>query len=149
MGIRLSDEARRYLGAFTDVTGARATDCVVDEEIVFVVEPDDMGRAIGPDGRTVDALEERLGRPIVLIEDAAHADVFAANALAPAAVYDVAIESREEGEVAVATVDDADVGVAIGRDGARIERARRLLDRHFEVADIEVRGADSTKDGLK
>ena len=139
MGIHLTDAARRYLSAFADVTGARATDCIVNDEIVFVVEPDDMGRAIGTHGRTVKGLEERLGKEVVLVEDAEFPEVFVANALAPAAVYDVELETQDGESVAIASVDPDDVGVAIGRDGERIARAKHLAGRHFDIADIEVR----------
>ena len=40
--------------------------------------------------------------------------------------------------VAVAEVDDADHGAAIGTDGRNIHKARRLADRHFDIDDIEL-----------
>ena len=139
MAIRLSDAARQHIAAFTAATGATAVDCVLeDDTVVFVVEPDDMAQAIGPGGETVAALERQLGTSVVLVEHAPDAAPFVANALAPAAVYRVTIDERDEQTVAIATVDSADVGVAIGRDGARIERARRLAARHVGVDDIEI-----------
>lgn len=139
MAIRLTDEARQHIAAFTAATGATAVDCVLeDDTVVFVVDPDDMARAIGPGGETVDALERQLGASVVLIEDAPDPDTFVANALAPAAVYAVRIDERAEDTVAIATVDPADVGVAIGRNGARIDRARRLAARHVGVDEIEI-----------
>lgn len=139
MGIRLDDEARRLLAVFSEHTGATAVDCLVhDDTVTFVVDPDGMADAIGPDGRTVRALEDRLDRRVILIERADRPEHFVANALAPAAVYDVSIQDGE----AVASVDAADVGVAIGADGERIERARRVVARHFDIDDIAVESAD-------
>ncbi len=144
MGIRLDDEARRYLAAFGEKTAVTATDCLVTESaVVFVVPPAGMADAIGPDGRTVRALEDRLDREVVLVEDADRAADFVANALAPAAVYEVTVEERGDTTVAVATVDADDVGVAIGTDGIRIDRARRLAGRHFAIDDIELESTGS------
>ena len=140
MGITLSDRERRFIALLEDLTDATARDCVVDEDrdrVAFVVAPGDMAKAIGPDGRAVERLEERIGREVVLVEDADDPRTFVANALAPAAVYDVTV-SRGDETVAYAEVDDADRGVAIGTDGRNIETARVLAARHFDVDDVRL-----------
>ncbi len=140
MAITLSDEARQYLATFEATTDAQAFDCLIEDDgktLVFVVVPEDMAAAIGPGGEMVDRLEARFDARIVLVEDADRAPDFVANALAPAAVYDVLVEENGD-RVAQVTVDPDDMGVAIGREGERIERARRLAARHFEIDDIEL-----------
>lgn len=140
MAIRLSDEARRNIVAFESLTGVTAVDCIDDEagdRLVFVVERGEMGAAIGPGGETVDELEAQLGRDVRLIENADTAEVFVANALAPAAVYGVTISENDE-TVAYAEVDDADKGVAIGPDGQNIALARQLAARHFDIDDVQL-----------
>lgn len=140
MPLRLSDEARRYIVAFDEVTGATATDCIVDDEgdrLVFVVAAGEMGAAIGSGGETVDRLEEEFGRDVRLIEDAESAEDFVANALTPAAVYNVTISENDD-TVAYVEVDEADKGVAIGRDGQNIALARRLAERHFDLDDVRL-----------
>jgi N utilization substance protein A len=134
----ISDDARQYIGVFEEETGATATDCVVeDDRVVFVVAPGEMGDAIGPGGQTVHALEERLGTEVQLVEGADTPEAFVANALAPAVVYNVTI-SENDTTVAYAEVDRDDRGIAIGEGGRNIETARLLLDRHFDVDDIQL-----------
>jgi N utilization substance protein A len=156
MRVTLSDDARRRIAVFEETTGATARDCLAStpadgangtddnsgEEngnlrLVFVVKAGEMARAIGPDGRTVGRVETKLGADVALVEDAATAEAFVANALAPAAVYNVTI-SENDSTVAYAEVDPADTGVAIGRDGRNIEAARRLAKRHFDVDDVQL-----------
>lgn len=140
MKVRLSDEARRLLAAFEDETEANAVDCVVDEDedrVIFVVAAGDMGTAIGPGGSRVDTLEDKLGRDVVLVEDAPTPEGFVANALTPAAVYNVTI-SENDTTVAYAEVAHEDKGVAIGADGKNIEAAKTLANRHFEIDDIQL-----------
>lgn len=140
MVVTLSDEARRYIALFEDETDVTARDCIVDDEfdrVVLVVPAGEMGRAIGPGGNRVERVEEQVGRDVELVEDADTAAAFVANALAPAAVYNVTM-SENDTTVAYAEVDSDDRGVAIGRDGRNIELARRLARRHFDVDDVEL-----------
>jgi len=138
--VTISDEARRYIGAFEDVTGAPARDCLVEDggdRLVFLVAPGEMATAIGQDGETVRRLEERLDAEVRLVEDADDAAAFVANALAPAVVHNVTI-SENDTTVAYVEVDDQDKGVAIGTEGRNIEVARRLAERHFDIADVQL-----------
>lgn len=141
MGITLSDRERRFIALLEEESGAAVRDCVVEDDgrLLFVVAPDDMAAAIGPDGRTVRGLEERLDREIRLVADAERAEDFVANALAPAAVYGVDVEEDEDGRtVATADVDPDDRGAAIGAGGRNVEAARLLSKRHFDVDDVRI-----------
>jgi N utilization substance protein A len=138
MRVTLSDDARQYIALFEDVTGATARDCLVyDDRVVILVAAGEMGRAIGPDGRTIGRVEERIGRAVDLVEDADTPEAFVASALAPAAVRHVTI-SEQNDRVAYAEVPEADRGVAIGAGGRNVETARRLARRHHEIDDIQL-----------
>ena len=140
MPVTLSDEARQYIALLDEETDVAATDCVVDDEygrVVFVVPPGTMGRVIGPGGEHVKRLERKIGRDVEVVEGADTPGAFVANALAPAAVYNVTVSGGDT-TVAYAEVDHDDTGVAIGKDGRNIELARRLAKRHFDVDEIEL-----------
>jgi N utilization substance protein A len=138
--VTLTDEARRYIAVLEEETDVGATDCVVDDEydrVVFVVPPGSMGRVIGPGGEYVERLERKLGRDVEVVEGATTPEDFVANALAPAAVYNVTV-SENDTTVASAEVDHDDTGVAIGKGGRNIDLARRLVERHFGIDEIEL-----------
>ena len=153
MGVTLDDEARQYLAVFEDVTGVDGTDCILqggaveddgdedgtaaDDRLIVVVSSDRMGEAIGPGGRTIQRFEDRIGMAVRLVEDADDPEDFVANALAPAAVYNVTISENED-TVAYVEVADEDRGVAIGSNGRTIEAARRLAERHFGIDDVQL-----------
>ncbi len=84
-----------------------------------------MADAIGPGGQTVERVEERLGREVKLVEAAETAEDFVANALAPAAVYNVTVSENDD-TVAYVEVAQEDRGAAIGREGRNIDAARQL-----------------------
>jgi N utilization substance protein A len=140
MAITLSDEARRLLILFEDETDATVRDCVLHDDydqILFLIAAGDMPDAVGPDGMHVSRVEERIGRDVKLVEDAEDPGHFVANALAPAAVYNVTISENND-RVAYVEVADEDRGAAIGRDGRNIDAARLLAARHHDVDAIEL-----------
>ncbi|QRV16687.1 NusA-like transcription termination signal-binding factor [Haloterrigena salifodinae] len=145
MGVTLDDDARQYLAAFEDVTDVSGQDCLVtdgptadaDERLIVVVSSGQMSEAIGPGGRTVRQYEERVGKPVRLVEDADDPEAFVANALSPAAVYNVTISENDD-TVAYVEVADEDRGVAIGSNGQTIEAARTLARRHFGIDDVQL-----------
>ncbi|SDC99712.1 NusA-like transcription termination signal-binding factor [Natrinema hispanicum] len=140
MGVTLADDARQYLAAFEDVTGVAGRDCLVTDggdRLLIVVERGGMGEAIGPDGRTIQRFEDRVDAQVRLVEDAADPETFVANALAPAAVYNVTISENND-TVAYVEVAEADHGVAIGTNGRTIEAARTLAKRHFDIDDVQL-----------
>ena len=144
MVVTLSDTARQFIALFEDETGATARDCVVfeaegedDERVVFLVKPGDMAQAIGSGGETVRKIEGQLDRDVTLVEDADTAEAFVANALAPAAVYNVTISEDDE-IVAYAEVDSEDTGIAIGENGRNITAAEKLAKRHYDIDDIQL-----------
>ncbi|AUG48565.1 transcription elongation factor NusA [Haloarcula taiwanensis] len=140
MRVELSDEARRLVALFEDEAAVTVRDCVVDEEhdqVVYLVKRGEMADAIGPGGQTVERVEERLGREVKLVEAAETAEDFVANALAPAAVYNVTVSENDD-TVAYVEVAQEDRGAAIGREGRNIDAARQLAKRHFDIDGIEL-----------
>jgi N utilization substance protein A len=142
MRVSLSDRERQFIGVFEEETGATARDCIVvdgDDEtrVVFLVAAGQMGQAIGPGGQRVAKLEERLGKPVDLVEDADTPEAFVASVLSPAAVRHVTI-SEQNDRVAYVEVPDDERGAAIGRGGRNIEVARRLAARHYDIDDIQL-----------
>jgi N utilization substance protein A len=97
-----------------------------------------MDVAIGPNGRTVKRLQDRIGKSVELVEDADSPETFVANALAPAAVYGVEVVEEKDEVIAVADVDEADKGAAIGSNGRNVAGARLLANRHFGVTEIRI-----------
>ncbi|ARS89208.1 NusA-like transcription termination signal-binding factor [Natrarchaeobaculum aegyptiacum] len=121
----------------TIVADSDGVDSAAADRLIVVVSSGQMGEAIGPDGRTVKRFEERVDLPVRLVEAADDPETFVANALAPAAVYNVTISENED-TVAYVEVAEADRGVAIGSSGRTIEAARVLADRHFDVDDVQL-----------
>ena len=138
MRVTLSDDAKRFMRLFAEEADINPRDCLVESDrVVVLVPPDGMADAIGPDGHTVEQIEQKAGRDIELIADADTPAAFVESTLAPAAVRGVTVSEQGDRVAYVEVVED-DRGIAIGSDGRRIETARKLADRHHDIDDIQL-----------
>jgi N utilization substance protein A len=130
------------IATFERITGASAVDVVRDddgERIIFVVREKQLGKAIGRGGANVKAAADAFGRTIDVVEIADSPEEFVKSALAPARVEAVKIIVHRDGNrVASVTVKSEDRGIAIGRDGRNVARARILARRHFDLNNVVI-----------
>ncbi len=136
---------RRYIEELRILTRSTAVDCVVDEKfdrIIYVIKPGDMGLAIGKKGEHIKKLQKVLGKKIEMVEYSEELGTFVANLFRPAEVADLQVD-KESGKVDVFIKKKGDIGIAIGRGGAAVEKARILLRRFFnlEMGEITWAGA--------
>jgi len=137
MSIRLTEEEMRYMSLFERMTDAVVRDCVErDDTVVFVVDAGEMGKAIGKGGANIDRVRRSLDKEVEVVEFSEEEADFVANAFQPAAIDDVEVVEEDGGKVAYVDVDDSDKGLAIGKDGENIAKAKELARRHYEFDDI-------------
>jgi N utilization substance protein A len=133
---------RRYIEELRILTRATAVDCIIDEKfdrIIYLIRPGDMGLAIGKGGENSKKLQRALGKKIEMVEYSEDLRAFIENIFKPAEVSD--IRMREDiGKVDVYIRRKADLGIAIGKGGATVEKARLLLKRffHHDVGEVLV-----------
>ena len=140
--IKLTAEEMRYIALFQDLTRATVRDCIIDNNenrIIFLVKPGDMGLAIGRNGINIKRLKKLLGRNIEVVEHADTIEELAKNALAPARVLNVKVFQTPSGKKKViVTVNPQDKGIAIGKAGRNVARARMILKRYFDIDSVIV-----------
>lgn len=140
--VKLSIEDMQMIASFDRITGAAAVDVIRYEEgrrITFVVRAKQLGKAIGRGGSNIRAVIDAFGIPVDVVEMAETSEAFVKNALAPARVEKVKIsEMRDGGLIAHVTVQKEDRGIAIGKDGRNVARARILSKRHFGIGNVVI-----------
>jgi len=140
--IKLSMDDMAMIARFEQITGAAAIDIIRDDEgkrVIVVVRAKQLGKAIGRGGVNVKAASDVFGRAVDVVEMAETVEEFVKSALAPARVEAVKIiEHRDGNKVASVTVKNEDRGIAIGRDGRNVARARILVKRHFDLDNVVI-----------
>jgi N utilization substance protein A len=124
---------RRYIEELRILTKSTALDCVIDDRfdrVIYVIRQGDMGLAIGKKGENIRRLQTVLGKRIEMVEYAEIADAFVVNIFKPAEVAGIE-RTPENGPVNVLVKKKSDLGIAIGKGGCNIEKARVLCRRFF------------------
>lgn len=138
---------RRYIEELRILTKSVAVDCLVDDKfdrIIYVIKPGDMGLAIGKRGDNIRKMQKVLGRRIEMVEYAESEKDFITNIFKPAEVVDVRQDQIGE-KLDVVVGEKSQLGIAIGKGGSTVEKARLLVKRFFghEIGDIVLREADT------
>ncbi|MBS3814948.1 MAG: NusA-like transcription termination signal-binding factor [Hadesarchaea archaeon] len=139
MKIKLDSDKIRKISLFEKVTGATAIDCVESQDgnrLTFIVKKNEIGKAIGKNGKNISKVREKLGKSVDVVEYAKDPAKFISNIFSSVDLEEVNIIDSEEGKIAKVKVDRSEKGKVVGRDGWNIKRARELLARHHEVSDI-------------
>lgn len=140
--VRLDEECLAMISKYESITGAGSRDCLVDDKnnrIIFVVNPGEMGRAIGKGGVAIKRASNEMGRQIEVVEYSEDRDQFISNCFLPAKVVSIIYEQDPDGrEIALVNVNEDDYGLAIGRGGKNIWKAKMLASRQHEVDEVRL-----------
>ena len=140
----LGFKERRYIEELRILTHATALDCVIDdrfERILYVIKKGVMGVAIGKNGDNIRKLSRVLGKRIEMVEFDEEPGVFIGNMFKPAEVSNVFFD--EEGSVRVLIKRKENLGLAIGKNGSTIEKAKLLTARFYNCSIVDVSAEDA------
>ncbi|EZQ03088.1 MULTISPECIES: NusA-like transcription termination signal-binding factor [Acidianus] len=139
--IKLTQEEIRYMSLFQEVTRVTAKDCILDEEngrIIFLVPAQEMGLAIGKAGANVKRLRKAIGKDIEIVAYSDNLEDMAKNLMAPARVRSVKVVDSDTKKTIYITVDPQDKGLAIGKSGKNVTRAKLILKRYMDIDSVVV-----------
>jgi N utilization substance protein A len=121
---------------FERMTGARLKDCIVGEnQVVFIIEPGFMGKAIGPRGANVRRLEDALKKKVKMVEFAHELVSFIKNLAYPIDVKEV---TETDGVVVITPPDLKSRGLLIGRNAQTLRAYEAVVQRFFPIKELRV-----------
>jgi len=139
--VKLTEDCMRLISQFESLTGAGSRDCVVDDRngrLIFVVNPGDMGLAIGKKGASIKKASEVMGKKIEVVEYNNNPEQFIKNCFLPALVVGMRFEGEPDQQTVTVDIRDEDRGIAIGKEGKNIFKAKKLALRQHNIADIQI-----------
>jgi N utilization substance protein A len=145
--IVLTEDCMRLISQFERLTGAGSRDCVMDDRnnrLIFVVNPGEMGLAIGKKGASIKKAMEVMGKKIEVVEYSPSPEQFLKNCFLPAQVTSVVFEQEDDGTVARIEVRPEDRGIAIGKEGKNIFKAKKLALRQHNISDVTLVTEENT-----
>lgn len=139
MKIKYDISLMGFMSLFESMTGAQIKDCYADDVlkcITFIVQPGQLGRAIGKKAVNVKRMQEKINKNIRVIEFNPDMLEFIKNMVAPLKVE--RINQNEDGTVIITGPDTKTKGLLIGRNAQNLRNLENNVRRHFEVKEIRV-----------
>jgi len=138
MPVTFDTETIRLITLFENVTGAPVKDCLIDENILYlIIDEGKVGIAIGKNGNSVKHAENLIGKTIKLFEYATTLEKFVKN-LIPQAT-EVKIEDKDGKKIVVVHVEKKDRALVIGRDSKNLKLFKEILHRSYSIDELNVR----------
>ena len=134
MNRTIDSDAMALINTFESSTGAAVKDCIVNEKVLFIVEENQMGKAIGKNGINIKKMEYLLKKKIKLAEFNNDAAQFVKNLAYP---NEVQVE-KKDGAIIVHCNDSNTRAMVIGRERQNINHISDIIKRYFDVKEIKV-----------
>lgn len=127
--ITLNQEIIGFINVFENVTKAEVKDCFFEgEKIVFVVNPGNMGLAIGKGGRNINQVSSLLHKKVDVIEFNPDPVLFAKSLLLPVKPKEVILK---DGVVTIVSHDIKEKGRIYGRERTNFKRIQEIVSKYF------------------
>jgi transcription termination/antitermination protein NusA len=133
--VKYDSDLIKLITLFESMTGAKVKDCISGEKLTFIVEENNMGRAIGRNGSNIKRLENALKKKIKLAEFSDDPAQFVRNLVYPA---DVAETKNENGIITVRCRDSNTRAMLIGRNRQNISGINSIVKRFFDVKEVKI-----------
>jgi N utilization substance protein A len=136
--VKIDNELFQTVAHFSKQSGVTPKDVIVgqDGSLNFVVEQQDIGRAVGPQGRNVHNLEQALNRRVRIIAYASDLPTFIQNVIRPLQIADMGIEA---GIVTLQAADNRSRSLLIGRAAQHLRTFEAIIQRFFpDVKELKV-----------
>ena len=133
--IKYDSELIKLITLFESMTGASVKDCIADDKLTFIVDENEMGKAIGKGGANIKRLENALKKRIRVIEYNNDITQFVRNMAYPSQVAEI---KNEDGIVTINGKDSNTRAMLIGRNRQNLIQINDIVKRYFEVKEIKV-----------
>ena len=133
--IKYDSDIIKLMTLFESMTGAKVKDCISGEKTLFVIEENEMGKAIGRNGSNIKRIESVLKRKIKLAEFSSDVAQFIRNMAYPAQIAEI---KQENGAIIIQGKDSNSKAMLIGRDRQNLNHLTDIVKRYFEINEIKV-----------
>lgn len=126
----------RIMSMFERMTNVQLKDCIsLPGEFVFIVNQNNVGKAVGNKGRNVHLLENALKSRIKIVEFSDDPVNFIKNLIYPLQATDV---ESVDGQVILTVGDGRTRSMLIGRNASNLRSFEAIVQRYFPIKEIRV-----------
>jgi len=132
--IKYDSEIMKLMTLFESMTGAKLKDCILNERLLFIVEENEIGKAIGKKGSNIKRLENMLNKRIKVVEFNPDVLQFIKNMLYP--LQTSGIENNND--IIEIRSDTKTKSLIIGRNQQNLKNLISIVKRFFDIQEIKV-----------
>lgn len=126
----------KVMSLFETVTRAKLKDCIKNPSgFLFVVEQNEVGKAVGSHGKNVHSLENALKSRVKIVEFNDNPVSFIKNLIYPLQVAEVV---SVDGNLVLTAQDSKTRGMLIGRNATTLRSFEAIVQRYFPVNEVKV-----------
>jgi transcription termination/antitermination protein NusA len=126
----------KLIALFEQVTHAGVKDCIETPNMfLFIVNPFELGKAVGKQGSNVKRLEFMLKKKVKVVEFSEERNQFLANLLMPVTEFSIVEEGKK---LKIQTINHAARGLIIGRAASNLRFLEDVVRRFYDVEEIIV-----------
>ncbi len=130
--IELTSDDLKYFSEFEKVTKVTPNDyTITPNTIVFLVNQEALGKAIGKNGVNINRLKGVFKKRIIIVADSNDPEIFIKNMLYNVNILNIEMREAMSEKALFLTIDEKDRGIAIGKDGERIKMIKTFLKEKF------------------
>jgi NusA-like KH domain protein len=136
--IKYSEEQMKFMSYFESVTKTKVKDCFTDLRsiLTFVVEQNQIIKAVGKNASNVQLLEKKLNKKIRIVEYSSDLKVFVKNLVHPNKAADIKIEDNI---IYVTPADLKSRGYMIGKSAIMLKTNMEIMKRFYpEIVEIKI-----------
>lgn len=136
--IKYTADLIQYISIFESLTNSKVKDCIANEpndSMLFIVQENEMGKAIGKNGANIKRAEGIFKKSIRLVEFSKNLAQFVQNLIYPVRAKEI---REENGIVNIYCEDAKSKGRIIGRDRHNLNSINGIVKRHFDIAEVKV-----------
>ena len=133
--IKYSSDIMKYMSIFESLTGAKLKDCMVNDIVVFVVQENEMGKAIGKKGSNIKRIEGILKKKVRLVEFNNDVCRFIHNLIRPLDAKEI---KEEDGIVSIYGNDVNTKSMLIVINRNKINSINEVVKMYFTVKEVKV-----------
>ena len=122
---------------FENITEITSKDCISDEnQIIFIINKENIAKAIGKGGSNVRLLERKLGKKIKIIKFDDDCVQFTQNLIYP--LNKIRIDKVED-KIIITGKDTKTKALLIGRNSQNLRKLESIIKRFFNITEIKVK----------
>ena len=133
--IKYSQDLMKFMSIFETITQTKLKDCIQDDYLIFIVQENQIAKAIGRNGNNVRQLQNILKKKIKIVEFNPDLLIFTKNLISPLKAKDIKID---ENVIIIQGIDTKTKGLLIGRNAKNLREYESIVKRYFPIKEIKV-----------